>query len=229
VLSYGEHRFGLPSRITAAVDVGKGGIINVEREAKLSGSTHDKGVLILAGYLRENFAHEQALGLTASICFEQTYGGVDGDSASSTELYAILSAFADVPIRQGLAVSGSVNQKGDVQAVGGINEKVEGFFKLCEERGLTGDQGVLIPESNVQDLMLREEVRRAVEEGRFHIYPVSRIEQGIEILTGVKAGERDGKGNWPEGTLYDKIEKRLQELSENAKKKAAGRGRRKKK
>ncbi|MBN1824991.1 MAG: AAA family ATPase [Candidatus Eisenbacteria bacterium] len=216
VLAYGEHRFGIPSRITAAVGVGKAGIVNVEREAKLSGNTHDKGVLILTGYLRENFARKSSLGLTASICFEQSYGGVDGDSASSTELYAILSAIAGVPIRQDLAVSGSVNQKGDVQAVGGINEKVEGFFALCNERGLTGEQGVLIPESNVPDLMLREEVRRAVEKGSFHIYPISRIEQGIGLLTGAEAGEPNEKGEWPKGTLYARIQERLRELEKGS-------------
>ncbi len=212
VLTYGEHRFGIPSRITASVGVGKAGIINVEREAKLSGSTHDKGVLILGGYLRDQFAREAPLALTASICFEQSYGGVDGDSASSTELYALLSALAEVPIRQDLAVTGSVNQKGDIQAIGGANEKIEGFFQICLERGLTGSQGVLIPESNVGDLMLKEEVRRAVEEGLFHIYAVRRIEEGIEILTGKKAGKRGKDGRWEKGTLFGRVQERFSEL-----------------
>ena len=212
VLTHGEHRFGIPSRITASVGVGKAGIINVEREAKLSGSTHDKGVLILGGYLRDQFARKAPLALSASICFEQSYGGVDGDSASSTELYALLSAIADVPIRQDLAVTGSVNQKGDVQAIGGVNEKIEGFFQICSERGLTGSQGVLIPESNVNDLMLNEEVRRAVEDGKFHVYAVGRIEEGIEILTGKKAGKRGRDGKWEKGSLFGRVQERFGEL-----------------
>lgn len=212
VLSQSDHRFGVPSRITASVGVGKAGIINVEREAKLSGSTHDKGVLILGGYLRDVFAREAPLSLSASICFEQSYGGVDGDSASSTELYAILSALANVPIRQDVAVTGSVNQKGDVQAIGGVNEKIEGFFRLCAERGLTGTQGVIIPASNIEDLMLEEEVRRAVAEGKFRVWAVRRIEEGIEILTGVRAGVRDEHGKWEAGSLYGRVQQRLRFL-----------------
>lgn len=212
VLSHGGHRFGIPSRITASVGVGKAGIINVEREAKLSGSTHDKGVLILGGYLREVFARNAPLSLSASICFEQNYGGVDGDSASSTELYAILSAIAEVPLRQDVAVTGSVNQKGDVQSIGGVNEKIEGFFRLCADRGLTGSQGVLIPESNVEDLMLDAEVLRAVEEGKFHVWPIRRIEEGIERLTGVAAGVRDREGKWKRGTLFGRVQERLRHL-----------------
>ncbi|MFH1276952.1 MAG: AAA family ATPase [Candidatus Eisenbacteria bacterium] len=212
VLTHGGHRFGIPSRITASVGVGKAGIINVEREAKLSGSTHDKGVLILGGYLREVFARNAPLSLTASVCFEQSYGSVDGDSASSTELYAVLSAIAEVPIRQDVAVTGSVNQKGDVQAIGGVNEKVEGFFRLCAERGLTGSQGVLIPESNVEDLMLDADVLAAVERGEFHVWPVGRIEEGIEILTGIEAGVRTADGKWKRGSLYGRVQERLKGL-----------------
>jgi ATP-dependent Lon protease len=222
VFAHGEHRFGVPTRITAAVGVGKAGIINVEREAKLSGNTHDKGVLILSGYLREEFAREIPLSLSASICFEQSYGGVDGDSASSTELYAILSALAEVPLRQDLAVTGSINQKGDIQAIGGVNEKIEGFFHTCRERGLTGEQGVLIPEANVQDLMLAEDVRDAVAEKRFHVYPIRRVEEGIEILTGLDAGARGKDGKRPAGTLYEKVEKRLVDLQKKSIEKATG-------
>jgi predicted ATP-dependent protease len=222
VLSHGEYRFAMPSRITASVGVGKAGIINVEREANLSGSTHDKGVLILSGFLREQFARDIPLSLSASICFEQSYGGVDGDSASSTELYAILSALAEVPLRQDLAVTGSVNQKGDIQAIGGVNEKVEGFFRTCLGRGLTGRQGVLIPASNVEDLMLDEEVRRAVSEGKFHVHAVSRVEEGIELLTGCAAGARDGSARWKEGTLFERVQKRLVELQKKSAEASAG-------
>ncbi|MFH1679533.1 MAG: AAA family ATPase [Candidatus Eisenbacteria bacterium] len=216
VYAHGEHRFGVPSRITATVGAGKAGIINVEREAKLSGSTHDKGVLILSGYLREQFARDVPLSLSASVCFEQSYGGVDGDSASSTELYAILSALAEVPLRQDVAVTGSVNQKGDIQAIGGVNEKIEGFFRTCAERGLTGKQGVLIPESNVQDLMLEEAVLDAVKAGKFHVYPVKRVEEGIEILTGIEAGARGEDGKRPEGTLFERVQKRLVDLQKKS-------------
>ncbi len=231
VLTYGQHRFGMPSRITVSMARGKGGIINIERESHLSGSTHDKGVLILSGFLREQFTQNIALSLTASICFEQSYGGVDGDSASSTELYALLSAIAEVPIRQDLAVTGSVNQKGDIQAIGGANEKIEGFFMHCKERGLTGKQGVLIPESNVQDLMLSQEVRDAVKKGRFHIYGVKRIEEGIELLTGIRAGKKSSTGAWERGSLFSRVQERLKKLdatppARGARKKAARKKRR---
>ncbi|MEJ2040993.1 MAG: ATP-binding protein, partial [Desulfosarcinaceae bacterium] len=209
VYQMGEISFGRPSRITAETYMGKNGIINIEREARMSGSTHDKGVMILSGYLGRTFARNQPMCLCASLTFEQNYGGVDGDSASSTELYAILSSLADTPIRQGLAVTGSVNQKGAVQAIGGVNQKIEGFFEVCKSLGLSGLQGVLIPAANVQNLMLKQEVIEAVAAGRFHIYPVTSIEQGLEILTGVPTGSPDENGGYPEGTLYHRVQQRL--------------------
>ncbi len=212
VLTYGQHRFGIPSRITASVARGKAGIINIERESQLSGSSHDKGMLILAGFLREQFAQEINLSLTASICFEQSYGGVDGDSASSTELYVLLSAIGEIPLRQEIAITGSVNQKGDIQAIGGVNEKVEGFYKFCKERGLTGKQGAMIPAANVADLMLHDEVVQAVRRKKFHVYAIERIEQGIEILTGVRAGTRGRNGRFPKGTVFGAVEDRLRVL-----------------
>ena len=188
VLEIGGYSFGKPVRITASAALGKAGLINIERESNLSGRFHDKGVHIIAGFLRSMFAKDKPLSLAASICFEQSYSGVDGDSASSTEIYALLSALSELPLRQDLAVTGSMNQRGDIQAIGGVNEKIEGFFDTCRIYGLTGTQGVLIPASNVEDLMLREDVLDAVAGGNFHIWPVSRVEQGIELLTGVPAG-----------------------------------------
>jgi lon-related putative ATP-dependent protease len=214
VYDLGYHAFGLPGRVTARVALGREGVVNIEREARLSGPTHDKGVLILSGFLRGTFAGEMPLSMSASIAFEQTYGGVDGDSASSTEVYAILSALSEVPIRQDLAVTGSVDQNGRVQAIGGVNEKVEGFFALCAERGLSGTQGVLIPESNVADLQLDPEVVAAVEKGRFHIYPVERIEEGIELLMGAPAGARGADGVYPPDTVLGKCAARLAEMAE---------------
>jgi lon-related putative ATP-dependent protease len=184
--------FGKPSRITAAIRIGKGEVIDIEREVELSGPIHSKGVLILGGFLGSRYAHDYPLSLSASLVFEQSYAGVEGDSASSTELYALLSAIADVPVRQSLAVTGSVNQRGEVQPIGGVNEKIEGFFDLCKSRGLTGEQGVLIPAANVNHLMLRRDVVREVAEGRFHIYPVETIDQGLELLTGIDAGTVNG-------------------------------------
>jgi predicted ATP-dependent protease len=210
----GDFSFGRPSRITAEIFMGQQGVINIEREAKLSGNTHDKGVLIISGYLGRTFARTQPLTLSASITFEQSYGEVDGDSASSTELYAILSSLAEVPIRQGIAVTGSVNQKGEIQAIGGINQKIEGFFDLCKMRGLNGGQGVVIPGSNIQNLMLKKEVIDAVAAGHFHIYAVTAISEGIEILTGVPAGTPDRKGRFPEGTLFHKVQQRLETFFE---------------
>ena len=191
VYEVGDYLFGKPSRITAAVYAGKGGIINVERESRLSGSIHSKGVLIITGFLGSRFAQRKSLSLTVSVCFEQSYGHIDGDSASGAELFVILSSLANVPLKQGLAVTGSVNQHGDIQPIGGINEKIEAWFYLCRERGLTGDQGVVIPHSNVDHLMLKKEVTDAVEQGQFHVYPIATVEEGIEVLTGVKAGRRD--------------------------------------
>jgi predicted ATP-dependent protease len=188
--------------------------VDIEREVELGGPIHSKGVLILSGFLGGRYAAEQPLSLSASLVFEQSYGGVEGDSASSAELYALLSAIAEVPIKQSLAVTGSVNQHGQVQAIGGVNEKIEGFFDLCRARGLTGEQGVLIPTSNVKHLVLRQDVVDAVSGGQFHIYPVKFIDQGIEILTGRPAGERDEEGNYPEASINDLVERRLGELAE---------------
>jgi lon-related putative ATP-dependent protease len=209
VYSMGDIMFGKPSRITAATSMGKAGIINIEREADLSGSTHNKGVLILGGYLRKMFAQDKPLAMSASIAFEQSYSGVDGDSASSTEMYALLSSLSDVPIRQDVAVTGSVNQNGEVQAIGGVNHKIEGFFACCKARGLTGDQGVLIPQANVPDLMLKPEVVEAVGQGRFHVWSVATVEQGIEVLTGKKAGKRRKDGTYPKGSIYALVDGRL--------------------
>jgi lon-related putative ATP-dependent protease len=214
VYSLGDMMFGKPSRITVATAMGKAGIINIEREADLSGSTHNKGVLILGGYLRKMFAQDKPLAMSASIAFEQSYSGVDGDSASSTEMYALLSSLSGVPIKQGIAVTGSVNQNGEVQAIGGVNHKIEGFFACCKAKGLTGDQGVIIPRANAGDLMLRTEVVDAVREGRFHIWAVSTIEEGIAILTGKKAGARRKDGSYPRGSIYARVDERLKSLAE---------------
>ena len=194
VMSIGEYSFGKPVRITVNTYTGKKGIIDIEREVELSGSSHSKGILILNGYLGEKFAKDMPLSLTASICFEQLYNGVDGDSASSTELYALLSNLAGIPINQGIATTGSVNQKGEIQAIGGVNEKIEGYFEICKLKGLTGNQGVIIPKQNIQNLNLDDEVVNAVKNGKFHIYAVSNIDEGIEILTGVPAGKKDVPG-----------------------------------
>ncbi len=214
VYDLGDISFGKPSRITARTFMGKGGVVNIEREAQLSGKTHDKGVLILSGYLGHKYAQDKPLSLSASLCFEQSYSGVDGDSASSTELYAILSSLSALPIRQNIAVTGSVNQRGEIQPIGGVNQKIEGFFDICKTKGLTGEQGVVIPIQNVKNLMLREDVVEAVAEGQFHIYAVSSIDDGIEILTGVKAGEKAEDGSYPEGTVNYRIDRRLNEIAE---------------
>ena len=214
VLSLGNFAFGRPSRITARVRMGKGEVIDIERQVELGGPLHSKGVMILSSYLGSRYAEERPLSLSASLVFEQSYGGVDGDSASSAELYALLSALAEVPIRQSLAVTGSINQHGQIQAIGGVNEKIEGFFDICKERGLTGDQGVLIPQANVKHLMLRQEVLDAVDEGQFHIYPIETVEEGMETLTGASIGEKDEEGNYPEGTINQRIVARLEEMAE---------------
>ncbi len=213
VYQTGDHAFGKPSRITATTAMGREGIINIEREAELSGPTHNKGVYILAGYLRRNFAQDKPLSLAASIAFEQSYGGVDGDSASSTELYALLSSLSGAPIRQDVAVTGSVNQKGEVQPIGGVNEKIEGFYYTCKNMGLTGTQGVMIPKANVKDLMLRQEVVDAVVAGKFHVWAVSCIEQGIELLTGMKAGTRTKTGGYSKGSIFALVDARLKALA----------------
>lgn len=217
VVGTGEYSFGKPSKITVSTYAGKSGIINIEREAKTSGKIHDKGVMIISGYLGEMYAKQKPLGLTASVVFEQLYSGVDGDSASSTELYAILSSIAEVPIKQSIAVTGSVNQRGEIQPIGGVNEKIEGFFKVCKLKGLTGNQGVMIPHQNVKNLMLNEEVIEAVKDGKFNIYSVKTIDEGIEVLTGIPAGNQDGNGKYPKGCIHDLVNKKLEELAEKEK------------
>jgi predicted ATP-dependent protease len=224
VLDLGDIAFGRPSRITASIGLGREGLIDIEREAKLGGPIHTKGVMILSGYLTEKYAQDKPLSLTCRVVFEQSYSGVEGDSASSTELYAILSSLSGLPLKQGIAVTGSVNQKGMVQAIGGVNEKIEGFFEICKAKGMHGDLGVLIPASNVPNLMLKEEVVEAAREGKFHLWAVRSIDEGIEVLTGVSAGERQKDGRFPEGTVNYAVDKRLRELSETWKKFSAAEG-----
>jgi lon-related putative ATP-dependent protease len=210
VYQMGEIAFGRPSRITAETFMGRAGIVNIEREAKLSGKSHDKGVLILSGYLGRTFAQRYPLSLSISLTFEQSYSGIDGDSASSTELYAILSSLSGIPIRQGIAVTGSVNQKGQVQAIGGVNQKIEGFFDVCHSKGLTGDQGVMIPTANVKNLMLKKSVIDAVRDGKFTIWQVASIADGIEILTGMAAGTPDADGRYSPDCLFGRVQQKLE-------------------
>lgn len=217
VYSLGDISFGKPSRITSKTFLGRGGVINIERESQLSGPIHNKGVMILSGYLGWKYAQDKPLSLSASLCFEQSYQGVEGDSASSAELYAILSSLSEIPIRQNIAVTGSVNQKGEIQPIGGVNQKIEGFFKVCQAKGLSGDQGVLIPHQNLRNLMLREEVVEAVKQGHFHIYSAKTINEGIEILTGVSAGKRQKDGTYPKSTVNYLIDRRLKEMAERLK------------
>jgi lon-related putative ATP-dependent protease len=217
VMGLGDFAFGNPSRVTASIGLGREGVIDIEREAKMGGPIHTKGVLILSGYINDKYARDKPLSLSARLVFEQNYEGVEGDSASSTELYAILSALSGLPIKQNIAVTGSVNQKGEVQAIGGVNEKIEGFFEVCKLKGLTGQQGVMIPESNVQNLMLKEEVVDAVKAGQFNIYSVKTIGEGIEVLTGTKAGERGADGTFEEGTVNYLVDKQLREMAEKLK------------
>jgi lon-related putative ATP-dependent protease len=214
VVDTGDYAFGRPSRVTVTIGMGKAGIIDIERETKLGGPIHTKGVLILSGYLAEKYAVERPLNLSARVVFEQSYSGVDGDSASSAELYAMLSAISGIPIDQNLAVTGSVNQKGEVQAIGGVNEKIEGFFEVCRQSGFNGKQGVLIPDSNIKNLMLKEEVIKAVEEKKFQIFAVKNIDEGIEILTGIKAGRRDKTGKFPENTLNYAVDEKIKQFTE---------------
>jgi len=216
ILQTGDYTFGKPGRITANVSMGKDGIITIDRESKLSGKTHTKGVMILSNYLRERFAQEKPLALTASLCFEQTYGMIDGDSASSAELFALFSAIADVPIFQGIAATGSVSQKGEIQPVGGVTRKIEGFFDICTHKGLTGKQGVIMPTKSVKELMLKKELVGAVEKGGFHIYPIKTIEEGIEILTGMKAGKKRKDGTYSRGSLFRLVDDRLRGFAEKA-------------
>ena len=219
VMTIGDFTFGKPSRITANTYMGKTGIVNIEREVEISGPSHSKGVLILSGYLGEKFAQDFPLSLTASLCFEQLYNGVDGDSASSTEAYAILSSLSGIPINQSIAVTGSVNQKGTIQPIGGVNEKIEGFYKTCKMKGLNYEQGVIIPIQNVRNLHLSDEVIQAVKEGKFHIYAVSTIDEGIEILTGVPAGKKNSAGKFPAGTINYLVYEKLKKYYENGKEK----------
>jgi lon-related putative ATP-dependent protease len=217
VMGMGDFAFGNPSRVTASIGLGREGVIDIEREAKMGGPIHTKGVLILSGYINDKYIRDKPLGLSARLVFEQNYEGVEGDSASSTELYSILSALSGRPIKQNIAVTGSVNQKGEVQAIGGVNEKIEGFFEVCKLQGLTGQQGVMIPESNVQNLMLKEEVLEAVKADKFNIYSVKTIDEGIEFLTGTKAGERREDGTFEEGTINYLVNKQLAEMADKLK------------
>ncbi len=213
VYDMGQFAFGKPTRITAKTAVGRVGVINIEREADLSGPTHNKGVLILGGFLRSKYAQNKPFSLSASIAFEQSYSGVDGDSASSTEVYAILSSLSKLPLRQDIAVTGSINQKGEIQSIGGVNEKIEGFFDVCRAKGLTGTQGVIIPYQNIQNLMLRRDVVEAVAQGKFHIYPVKSVDEGIEILTGVEAGKTREDGTFEEDTVNSLVDREMQRLA----------------
>lgn len=216
VITVGDYSFGKPTKITANTYMGKNGIVNIEREVEMSGSSHSKGVLILSGYLGEQFAQKMPLALTGSICFEQLYGGVDGDSASSTEAYAILSSLSDIPINQSIAVTGSVNQKGEIQPIGGVNEKIEGFYQICKMRGLNGQQGVIIPKQNVRNLHLSDDIIESVKHGKFHVYAVKTIDEGIEILTGVPAGKKDKNGNFPNGSINYLALEKLKKFSKGA-------------
>ena len=219
VMNIGDYSFGKPAKITANTYVGKCGIVNVEREVEMSGTTHSKGVMILSAYIGEKFAQERPLSLAASLCFEQMYNGVDGDSASSTELYAILSSLSELPIKQNIAVTGSVNQKGEIQAIGGLTDKIEGFFNICKLRGLTGDQGIMMPYQNIKNLNLNDEVIKAVKDGMFHIYAIKTIDEGIELLTGVPAGKKNKNGQYPAGTVNYLVNEKLKKYAEVADKK----------
>ncbi|MBD3413985.1 MAG: AAA family ATPase [Candidatus Aminicenantes bacterium] len=215
VYRLGQFYFGKPTRITATTAVGRAGVINIEREADLSGRTHNKGVLILSGYLRNKYAKDKPFALSASLAFEQSYSGVDGDSASSTEAYALLSSLSNIPLRQDIAVTGSLNQKGEVQPIGAVNEKIEGFYDVCKSKRLTGKQGVIIPEANIKNLMLRRDLVNAVDKGKFHIYPVKTIDDGIEILTGIKAGRQKSDGSFEPDTVNDRVDKELKRLAKS--------------
>lgn len=217
VMGIGDFAFGIPSRVTASIGLGREGVVDIEREAKMGGPIHTKGVLILSGYINDKYARDKPLSLSARLVFEQNYSGVEGDSASSTELYSILSALSGIPIKQNIAVTGSVNQKGEVQAIGGVNEKIEGFFEVCKFRGLNGEQGVMIPESNVQNLMLKEEVLDAVKAGQFNIFSVKTIDEGIEVLTGVRAGQRQLDGIYEKDTINYLVDQALQVMADKLK------------
>jgi lon-related putative ATP-dependent protease len=213
VYSLGDVTFGKPSRITCKTFLGRGGVINIERESQLSGRIHDKGVMILSGYMGWKYAQDNPLSLSASLCFEQSYEGVEGDSAASAELYALLSSLSEVPIKQNMAVTGSVNQKGEIQPIGGVNQKIEGFFQICKAKGLTGEQGVVIPQRNLRNLMLREEVNEAIKQGKFHVYAVGSVDEGIEILTGIEVGQKKEDGTYPEGSINYRVDEKLKEMA----------------
>ncbi len=217
VIDLGDIAFGRPNRITASIGLGRGGLIDIERESMLGGPIHTKGVMIISGYLAEQYAHDKPLSLSARLVFEQSYSGVEGDSASSAELYALLSSLSGIPIKQGIAVTGSVNQKGEIQAIGGVNEKIEGYFEICKAGGLTGEQGVIIPQSNVKNLMLREDVVEAIAEGQFHVWRVSHIDEGIKILTGVRAGVRKDDRTFKKGTIHALVDERLSNMAKTMK------------
>jgi lon-related putative ATP-dependent protease len=217
VYDLGDFSFGKPSRITARAYLGKAGVVDIEREAKLSGRIYNKGVLILSGYLGGKYAQDRSLSLSASIAFEQSYGDIEGDSASTAELVSLLSAVAEVPVRQDLAITGSINQKGEVQPIGGVNEKIEGFFAVCKARGLTDTQGVVIPKINLKNLMLKKEVVQAVKDGKFQVYAVASADEAISILTGMPAGERQPDGTWPEGSFNFLVDKRLKDIAKKLK------------
>ncbi|HEU4729467.1 MAG TPA: S16 family serine protease, partial [Kofleriaceae bacterium] len=216
LIELGGHAFGHPTRITARARVGDGKVVDIEREVELGGPIHSKGVLILTGLLGARYALHLPLSLSATIVFEQSYGGVEGDSASLAELCALLSAIAELPIKQACAVTGSVNQHGELQPVGGVNEKIEGFFDVCQDRGLTGEQGVIIPRSNVPHLMLRKDVVAAIADGRFHVHAASSVDDAIELVTGRAAGQRDAEGHFPEGSVNALVEGRLVGFAEDA-------------
>jgi predicted ATP-dependent protease len=219
VVSLGGYLFGRPSRVTASTFIGKAGVVNIEREVEMSGPIHSKGVLTLSSYLGHKYAHSSPLTLSANLVFEQSYSGVEGDSASTTELYALLSSLSGLPVKQGIAVTGSVDQHGRVQPIGGVNQKIEGFFDVCRAKGLTGEQGVIIPTGNLRHLMLRHDVVDSVAEGEFHIWAVDNIDEGIALLTGHDAGEPEENGAYPEGTVNQLVAKRLTEMVEVLKKK----------
>ncbi|MEE9270354.1 MAG: ATP-binding protein [Candidatus Krumholzibacteria bacterium] len=214
VFDLGDYAFGKPVRITVETSMGRAGIINIEREAEMSGKTYNKGSLILEGYLRSRFAQSRPLAMSASICFEQSYGGVDGDSASSTEIYGLLSSLGDLPLRQDLTVTGSVNQKGEIQPIGGVNEKIHGFYDICKAKGFTGTQGVIIPKLNEVDLMLRTDVVETIKDGKFHVYSVETIDEGIELLTGVRGGAQAGDGSFEKDSVNDRVDKKLEKFAE---------------
>ncbi|MEN6303012.1 MAG: S16 family serine protease, partial [Armatimonadia bacterium] len=213
IMQLGDYMIGRPGRLTCRTFTGRSGVIQIDREAKLTGRIHDKGMMTLSGFLGERYGKNEQIQLSATLSFEQLYSELEGDSASSTELYCLLSSIGEVPIRQGIAVTGSVNQKGEVQAIGGVSRKIEGFFKTCKIKGLTGEQGVLIPNTNVRHLMLKPEVVEAVKNGQFHIWSARTIDEGIEVLTGMPAGKPDSKGNYPEDTINGRVQARLRKIA----------------